>query len=1108
MSKTIWDLVISQGGFFDQVNKAPYVTNGQKDYYMLFCKSTRSKRQGEHVFNHCFAMASYCCENGQYSLSCDWTVAAAAFADSEGTFLARLFDLWANLNRRQPTTWPELLREPPGKLGKRLLALTIVRIFVATNIEFSREHNFRFLNFARSACPDVFKRLKINEKQPLFEQIQTLKLIDSMIDELLQPLEELACTTDLRVVLQRMNTILKALNNSLIKGIMAQHLPPSFVKTAIPAIFESLQHVDTCSDSQFIEYVDLARHEISQAKIRLTKAISFYSARYFLPLLENMSRLVEQTFASSDATKPAHLTLESYPRKYPFHATGTQVLLRFVVDNHGPGPAQNIKMQFTLFDNLTPDEKTVWISELGVGRQAVDINVKIGDIEGSVEFYVKMSWDNVDLSDDSHEFTGILQCQNSSVTWEKLIREDPYSIEAIDRDSGRPFVGRETDVLQLLRGLSGKSMSSAYIYGQKRVGKTSLALEVAYRAVQDNPNIYHIYLEGGDYVETSAQGTLQSLGRQLAKRMKKENRQLERIPLPEFSDSLSPLNEFVDDVIDTLPEARFILMLDEFDELPLELYKRGPMGDGFFLTLRALSSRSRIGIILVGGEKMGPIISTQGDQLNRFTSLRIDYFRRDEHWSDFQNLVREPVNDSIEYSEGAIEKVYHWSAGNPFFTNVICNEVFQRCCDRRDAFVSELEVEECASLACSKIGAPSFQHFWEDGVLDTGSKTEDVSIKRRKVLLALAAALRARKKALSDVLAEQRDLIGMSPVSIDTELNRFVARGVLVENQGEYSCRVFMFEQFLAERSAEMISTEFTDLNDRQKLEQADNEAYVQASEIGRLVQKWGVYGSSQVSDEQVRAWLSQFESNKDQRVMFRLLTSLRFYSEPMVREKLRSAMDFIRKETVWKIEDGKRRRRDILVSYFGGVAKSGTQYARIFCQENKIIVGNVVGVEALRARLMVKNDDVQAVVMVDDIIGTGSTIIDSLKTINEQIGDLLRELDIQLFLVIICGFADTQKNIEKIAVELKLPLHVYCSDSLQESDRAFSETSTVFDNEGDRNRANQLAMEWGEKLEKKWPLGHGDSQALIVFFANCPNNTLPIIYKDGTDWTALFPRR
>jgi hypothetical protein len=342
---------------------------------------------------------------------------------------------------------------------------------------------------------------------------------------------------------------------------------------------------------------------------------------------------------------------------------------------------------------------------------------------------------------------------------------------------------------------------------------------------------------------------------------------------------------------------------------------------------------------------------------------------------------------------------------------------------------------------------------------------------------------------------------------LDGELKKFVERGVLQEQRGVYRCRVLLFERFLEEQSAELVSIELTDQDERRLLEKQEIEAYVHASEVMELIARWGAYHSLNVSEDRVRAWLAQFGSNQDQRLMFTLLKALRFYSERVVREKLKDAMDFVRRNTVEKKKEGERFRRDILVSYLGGVAKSGPQYARMFCQENRILRDNAISWQEMGARVRRASSEIQAVVFVEDILGTGGTAIDAMKDIAKEVVQDLKASRAKLFLVAVCGFSDALSRVEDAARELELPLEVYCSESLNEADKAFSESSKAFETAADRERALLLARKVGERLEKRWPLGHGDCQALVVFFSNCPNNTLPIIYKVAADWQPLFAR-
>ncbi|MEX1026509.1 MAG: hypothetical protein WD049_00665, partial [Candidatus Paceibacterota bacterium] len=230
-------------------------------------------------------------------------------------------------------------------------------------------------------------------------------------------------------------------------------------------------------------------------------------------------------------------------------------------------------------------------------------------------------------------------------------------------------------------------------------------------------------------------------------------------------------------------------------------------------------------------------------------------------------------------------------------------------------------------------------------------------------------------------------------------------------------------------------------------------------------------------------------------------------YSEGIVREKLAGAMRYIKRNSVARSREGERARRDVLVTHLGGIAKSGTQYARMFCQENKLLVNNAVSPRIAAERLLSNGEQFSALVAVDDVFGTGQSVVDGLKQLNDKAGETIRTLQIPVFLVGICGFRRAIDFINRAIAELGLPAEVYVSDALTDEDKLFDSDGAIFETHQNRMRAREIAEAKGRMLEKKWPLGYGDCEAGIVFFANCPNNSLPILYKSDKDWRPLFAR-
>ena len=96
----------------------------------------------------------------------------------------------------------------------------------------------------------------------------------------------------------------------------------------------------------------------------------------------------------------------------------------------------------------------------------------------------------------------------------------------------------------------------------------------------------------------------------------------------------------------------------------------------------------------------------------------------------------------------------------------------------------------------------------------------------------------------------------------------------------------------------------------------------------------------------------------------------------------------------------------------------------------------------------------------------------------------------------------------------------VIVAKELTEEYKAFSPKSEVFANKEERERLKLMCLKYGEKLYPnakygEHPLGYDDSQALIIFDHNVPNNTLPIIWASprnektkGVVWYPLWERK
>jgi hypothetical protein len=213
-----------------------------------------------------------------------------------------------------------------------------------------------------------------------------------------------------------------------------------------------------------------------------------------------------------------------------------------------------------------------------------------------------------------------------------------------------------------------------------------------------------------------------------------------------------------------------------------------------------------------------------------------------------------------------------------------------------------------------------------------------------------------------------------------------------------------------------------------------------------------------------------------------------------------------------------KRITRNVLVCHIDPMGKSGPALVTEFRRVNQIyhkLCGSIEDIaEILAGKSEVshfaKATDRWLLMMVDDFIGTGHAgteyIVKALATLDDLAPDW--ESRCYPFYGCVCGF---EKGAELVEASANNRVTVLVAHPFEEKDRTFSVDAGIFQDDRERGIAKALFQKVGGSLERNHPLGHEDSQALVVFPSNVPNNTLPVFYKqgryEGKLWTPLFPR-
>jgi class 3 adenylate cyclase len=936
------------------------------------------------------------------------------------------------------------------------------------------------------------------------EKVERLALVVRESEE--KCLEALHMLTSLDRVRAHSNALLAAIHSKIGKNLLLPFLPDD-INAQLGEMYKRVEmYLDRRED--YLSIGD-AHSRATREIERIKKSLENYQTTYSRWLLEDGAKkllhLLNEDFNNNKAAQPGNVSVEARDnKKYPFHLVGQTVDLAFNLKNEGPGYAYDIHVVVLCDDEIELSRNEVKVGTLApTSMQLIEIPSRL--VRECKEAYVliKTVWNNFDNTECVSEWGITIEAQKSDVDWEALAQTDPYSLDPIT--SERELIGRRDLLNRLIGTFKASSVGSSIIQGQKRVGKTSLAK--ALQSHLEGLGYIVLYRMSGDYSSPEAKNAIASLGSVLCNGLIIHEQRIAHLPVPEFTVALSPMAEFLDRVLRILTDVRIVFILDEFDELSPNLYERGTIGDAFFLTIRSLSSRPGIGFVLVGGEKMRHIKECQGDKLNKWNVLSVDYFTRGSDWTDYCDLIQRPV-PQLDYGNDSLSLLHDMTAGNPYFTKLICQKIFADAIARRDCHITRKEVERAMDAAISGDGTEqdsvAFQHFWEDGIIEVGEQRAERSIRRRKILIALSDVLgnesaTSAKKIIKHPLVHNME-------AVDSELREFVSRKVLVEQNDEYGFKVPLFGKWLRGRGVQKLIVTSPDVDAAMKRRQVEEELRIKNDEINAVIEKWGVFRGQDITEPNVRAWLAQFGGIADQRAIFPILQHLRFYTDGQVKKRMGAIHDFVKKGTVHAVERGKQKRSDILVTYIDNSTSNGFNLARQYIEEASIYVGNIVERGKLRDVLSEK-PEVKAVVNIVDFVDTADFAATDLISLDSTFADIIAKRQIRVVYAAILALKDGWRRVEETVETLKTQVHTFTCEMLDESAMCFSDVSAAFPDVIKRIAAKNIVQEYGKLLKKNWPIGYGNLGLAVVFERGCPNSSLPVLWAESraNAWVPLF---
>jgi energy-coupling factor transporter ATP-binding protein EcfA2 len=851
------------------------------------------------------------------------------------------------------------------------------------------------------------------------------------------------------------------------------------------------------------------------------RAHSEFWKSFVQPLYRHVEALLDEGTKRSEIAASPSLALANAQLKLNLSGGGRQTAFSCRLLNSGDGRALQVTAEASTapeqsleFELLYPPQP---FDVAAHSEQLVTVGLALTEASRRVELPLRFRCTTSTGQQRDFEDRLILEQQHEEPDWEKLLADPPYTLNPI-KDHAHLF-GRER-ILQDLQ-LHVASGTSTFLWGQKRVGKTSL-LQVLAAELEKRSGSVCLVLRMGELVGMHEGQIARTIGHRLNERI---GSPLNVPTEAEFGAGMGHLVPFVEQLLRGRP-GRYVVIIDEFDDLDPAFY----MGERGRQFVKALRSLSEVGVtfFFVGSERMDSIYRRHQADLNKWSNVSLN---RIESIEDCKALVTRPVEGSIEYEAEAVRRIIDYCAGNPFYIQTVCFEVFKRCLQERRTFVGESDVIAVADTLIRALGPTNFAHFWEDNPeLNTDERARQTA--ENCVVLTCLAALHGAYETVEELYDVQTKL-GLSTgeqLSMETVkevVNRLRRRGILtVNSEGSGVCvEPPIFRDWLNEYAEILLLRWWREFCARSTIQPEAVAPGVEVIEPAAFpiseddlfsVSQRLVYCGKQKDVAEVRTWLRQFDDDTRIEVAFLLLRRMaekgyvpegeRVLAMQRVEEVLK-APTAKGAPVVWQII--RNRTVNLCVSYVDSETKSGASTAR---EVAKLLrPGKCASAMDIGAWLQSHLDQEAILVFVDDFAGSGETMVKGLTrfTQHKAGGAAFRKFCQagQVHVVLLFAFPEAVRAIRDQFPEINVtPIRVFGDDV-----RALEPEAGIFSNEGERRFAQDILRQIGQQLSRQYPLGHAHLGALVLFHNTVPNNTLPVFWSSGVvnerPWQPLFPR-
>lgn len=308
----------------------------------------------------------------------------------------------------------------------------------------------------------------------------------------------------------------------------------------------------------------------------------------------------------------------------------------------------------------------------------------------------------------------------------RAIEPNPYIVGNPIRQP-QMFFGREDDFNYVRKKLEGAAQGLVIVFcGERRTGKSSILYQIqngrlGTRFVPVFIDMQEMIIESdGEFFQRLARLIAESVHRYLGPESTLEFPFHSQSGTPRYDSKRYPFTqvgtnpfdlfrEFINEVLRMIGDRRLILLVDEYELLETKVENKKLNREIFAFLAGLIDSHDQLSFIFTGSKKI-----EQRDRRYWREMLRRSLFRKVGYLSqrDTLRLTTEPVRDQVVYGRGVVQRIYRLTAGQPFYTQVICQNVIDYLNEHKRHFIVRSDLKHIIGEIVDN-PLPQMIYFWE-----------------------------------------------------------------------------------------------------------------------------------------------------------------------------------------------------------------------------------------------------------------------------------------------------------------------------------------------------------------------------------------------------------